>query len=49
MQALGSLVFPLLEPGRNGVSIDLIDLGDSLDGGALGTQQQPMGTGPSAA
>ena len=38
MQTLSAMVFPLLEPGRNGISIDLIGLGDVLDCGALGTQ-----------
>src|SRR2546422_5149714 len=48
MQTLGALLFPCLDPGRHGDTIDLIGLGNGLDGRAGGTQQQTMGAAPSA-
>ena len=42
------MVFPFRDPARHGVAIDLIGLGNVLDGRALVTQQQTMGAGPSS-
>ena len=46
MQTLGAMLFPFLDPGRHGDTMDLIGLGNGLDGRAGGTQQQTMGTAP---
>ena len=46
MHTLGAMVFPFLEPGGHGVSIDLRGLGNVLDRGALATQSQTMGARP---
>jgi hypothetical protein len=49
VEALGTMVFPLRDPARHGVAIDLIGLGNVLAGRALVTQQHTMGAGPSSA
>ena len=46
MQTLGALLFPFLDPGPHGDTMDLIGLGNGLDGRAGGTQQQTMGAAP---
>jgi hypothetical protein len=46
MQTLGAMMFPLLDPGRHGDSMDLRGLGNGLDGRTSGTQQQTMGAAP---
>ena len=48
MEALGTMVCPLRDPARHGVAIDVLGLGNVLDGRALVTQQQTMGAGPSS-
>ena len=47
MQTLDALLFPVLDPGRHGNTVDLIGLGNGLDGRPCGTQQQTMGATPS--
>ena len=46
MQTLGAMMFPFRDPGRHGDPMDLIGLGNGLDGRAGGTQQQTMGAAP---
>ena len=38
MQALGAMLFPVLDPGRHGDAMDLVGLGNGLDGRPCGTQ-----------
>ena len=38
MQTLGAMMFPFLDPGRHGDAMDLIGIGNDLDGRAGGTQ-----------
>src|SRR6266851_8358137 len=46
MQTLDAMVFPFLDPCRHGDAMNLIGIGNGLDGCAGGTQQQTMGTAP---
>ncbi len=46
MQTLDAMVFPFLDPCRHGDAMNLIGIGNGLDGCASGTQQQTMGTAP---
>src|SRR5262247_542861 len=48
MPTLGARLCPWLEPGRHGDAMDLRGLGKSRDGRPCGTQEQTMGTAPSA-
>jgi hypothetical protein len=48
LQTLSAIAFPFLDPGRHGGTMDLRGLGHGLEGRAGGTQQQTMGTAPSA-
>ena len=38
MQTLGAMLFPVLDPGRHGDAMDLVGLGNGLDGRSCGTQ-----------
>src|SRR6266851_5734702 len=46
MQTLGAMALPFCDPGRHGDAMDLIGIGNGLNGGAGGTQQQTMGAAP---
>ena len=46
MQTLDAMVFPFLDPCRHGDAMNLIGIGNGLDGCAGGTQQQTMGAAP---
>jgi hypothetical protein len=45
-QTLGTMLFPVLEPGRHGDTMALGGLGNVLDRRAVGTQEQTMGAAP---
>src|SRR5713226_2238211 len=44
MQTLVTIFFPFLDPCRNGISVNVIYLGNGFDRYALTTQQKTMGT-----
>ena len=46
MQTLGAIIFPFLDPCRHGDAMNLVGIGNGLDGCAGGTQQQTMGAAP---